>query len=465
MVVAAALLAVFGLTAQIARQHLATALDERLRASVDSFRAGPAGRVSVPEQLPAEATRWLSAQAFASDEVVAVHPVGGDVVSSTGGLDLGDLPHPDELLNADRTRWWDLSTRAGPVRALTVPLLLGGHRIGTLVAAVSRAPVDATLRALLSAIAWASAVGLVFATLLAFAAVRRTLGPLLRMSRQVDEIQSSGDLARRVGPAGPRDEVGRLAEGFNRLLARLDDAFRSQRRFVSDAAHELRTPLTVARGQIELTPDDPDALAAAVVELDRMGRIVEELLLLARLDEGLPLRREPVEVELVVEEALLRGLRLPGAAGVDAGAPSGDAAPAPDAATPSGAAAPGGPRAWVDAEPGLLALADPDRLLQVVSNLVVNAVQHAGAQARLTITTRRTGAEVVIEVADTGPGIPAAHLPHLFDRFYRGTNRGGGAGLGLAIADSLTQAMSGRIAVRSTVGEGTAFMVHLPAPD
>ena len=211
MVVAAALLAVFGLTAQIARQHLATALDERLRASVDSFRAGPAGRVSVPEQLPAEATRWLSAQAFASDEVVAVHPVGGDVVSSTGGLDLGDLPHPDELLNADRTRWWDLSTRAGPVRALTVPLLLAGHRIGTLVAAVSRAPVDATLRALLSAIAWASAVGLVFATLLAFAAVRRTLGPLLRMSRQVDEIQSSGDLARRVGPAGPRDEVGRLA--------------------------------------------------------------------------------------------------------------------------------------------------------------------------------------------------------------------------------------------------------------
>ena len=234
---------------------------------------------------------------------------------------------------------------------------------------------------------------------------------------------------------------------------------------MSDAAHELRTPLTVARGQIELTPDDPDALAAAVVELDRMGRIVEELLLLARLDEGLPLRREPVEVELVVEEALLRGLRLPGAAGADAGAPSGDAAPAPDAATPSGAAAPGGPRAWVDAEPGLLALADPDRLLQVVSNLVVNAVQHAGAQARLTITTRRTGAEVVIEVADTGPGIPAAHLPHLFDRFYRGTNRGGGAGLGLAIADSLTQAMSGRIAVRSTVGEGTAFMVHLPAPD
>ena len=94
-----------------------------------------------------------------------------------------------------------------------------------------------------------------------------------------------------------------------------------------------------------------------------------------------------------------------------------------------------------------------------------NAVQHAGDEARLTITTRRTGAEVLIEVADTGPGIPADQLPHLFDRFYRGTGRGSGAGLGLAIADSLTRAMSGRFAVRSTVGEGTAFVVQLPVAD
>ncbi len=442
MVVAAALLTVFGLTAQIARQHLAAALDARLRAGVDSFRAGPAGRVAAADQLPTEAARWLSAQAFSSDEVVAVHPVGGDVVTSTGGLDLHDLPHPTDLLDADRTRWWDLSTRAGPVRALTVPLLLDGRRIGTLIAAASRTPVEATLRALLSSIAWASAVGLVFATLLAFVAVRRTLGPLLRMSRQVDEIHASGDLARRVGPPGPRDEVGRLAEGFNRLLARLDDAFRSQRRFASDASHELRTPLTVARGQVELALSGAgqrdDALETAVVELDRMGRIVEELLLLARLDEGLPLRREPVEVELVVEEALLRGLRLPH-----------DRAP----------------RARVQAEQGLFARADPDRLLQVLSNLVVNAVQHAGDRAQLSVATRQAGAEVVIEVSDTGPGIPPGELPHLFDRFYRGTTRAGGAGLGLAIADSLTRAMSGRVAVSSVVGVGTTFTVHIPATD
>src|SRR5205814_8934908 len=132
------------------------------------------------------------------------------------------------------------STRDGPVRALTVPLLLGGRRIGTLVAAASRVPVDATLRALLSSIAWASAVGLAFAMLLAFGAVRRTLGPLLRMSRQVDEIHAAGDLTRRLGPLGPRDEAGRLGDGFNRALGRLDDAVRSQRRFAVRGPGVLR---------------------------------------------------------------------------------------------------------------------------------------------------------------------------------------------------------------------------------
>src|SRR2546430_2778001 len=188
-----------------------------------------------------------------------------------------------------------------PVARLTVPI--ARHPPAT-------AP-DHPVRAPTAPVARASSIGLLSAAMLAFVGVRRTLGPLLRMSRDVDAIHESGDLARRVRPPGPRDEVGRLAEAFNRLLGRVDDALRSQRRFVSDASHELRTPLTVARGQVELALEAaPAPLGAAVVELDRMARVVEELLLLARLDEGLPLAREPVEVELVVEEALLRGLRL-----------------------------------------------------------------------------------------------------------------------------------------------------------
>ncbi|GII20966.1 sensor histidine kinase [Planosporangium mesophilum] len=439
MVVAAALLVVAGLTVQITRHHLSESLDQRLRASADSFRNGPARRVGGPGQLADEAARWLSAQAFDAHELVAVRTADGEVLTSTGGLELSALPRATELLTAGVSRWWELGSGPEAIRALTVPLTLDGTQLGTLVVAASRAPVEASLHALLSPIGWASALGLGFATLLAFAAVRRTLGPLLRMSRQVDAIHATADLSRRVGPIGPRDEVGRLGDGFNRLLTRLDDAFASQRRFVSDASHELRTPLTVARGQVELALSDPatapvvDVLGAAVVELDRMGRIVEDLLLLARLDEGLRLSPVPVEVELVAEEALLRGLRL--------------------AARP----------VRVSAEPGLYALADPDRLLQVLSNLVVNAVHHAGEGSQITLSTRLDGAEAVIEVSDSGSGIPAEHLPHVFDRFYRAQSGTGGAGLGLAIVDSLTRAMGGRVSVASVPGAGTTFTVRLPA--
>ena len=216
----------------------------------------------------------------------------------------------------------------------------------------------------------------------------------------------------------------------------------SQRRFISDASHELRTPLTVARGNLELVGrlEDPDAdrsIRLALEELDRIGSTVEELLLLARLDEGLPLAREMVEVDLVLREAALRGMVL------------------------------GQGEVAVDAAGGLSVVADPDRLLQVVSNLIGNAIRHGGGGVTVTLSARpEAGGFVVIDVADTGPGIAAADLPRVFDRFYRGTAaRGGvpgGAGLGLAIVASLVEAMGGSVSVRSTLGEGTTFSIRLP---
>lgn len=168
-----------------------------------------------------------------------------------------------------------------------------------------------------------------------------------------------------------------------------------------------------------------------------MRRIVDDLLLLARLDEGMPLRREPVEVELVMREALLRGMQL---SRLDAN---------------------------VEAEPGLFAIADPDRLLQVLTNLVTNAVRHAGPDATITLRTRHGDGRVTLQVADDGPGIPAAELPHVFDRMFRGsrarTDTAGGAGLGLAIAASLTRAMGGEISAESEPGHGATFSVVLPA--
>jgi len=230
-----------------------------------------------------------------------------------------------------------------------VPLVLRGQPSGTLLVAATTTGVEQTVDHLLSAVAWASGLGLAFAVALAFVSVRKTLQPLSRMAAEIDAIEPRGALPDCLAATvdAPADEVGRVADAFDSLLVRIDEAIASQRRFISDASHELRTPLTVARGQLELVGrlDDPDAdrsVRLALEELDRIGSTVEELLLLARLDEGLPLAREAVEADLTLREAALRGMLLG----------QGDIV--------------------VDAPEGLSVIADPDRLLQVVSNLTGN---------------------------------------------------------------------------------------------
>ena len=443
LLVAATLLVVAALATQLTRNELAFALDERLTAVVDAFRRGPGARIGEGSALIEETRSWLRATAFPQDQVVAVR-IGREVLRSSGGLDLSGIAAADDLLVATRPRWWDVDGPGGEVRALTVPLLLDGTQSGTLVVAASRAEEQGTLAGLVVGIGWASVLGLIFATALGVLTVRRTLRPLGRMAQEVEAIHRTGDLSRRVGPTASDDEVGRLARAFDGMLGRLEEAFASQRRFLSDASHELRTPLQVARGQLELLEDglrDAEgrrSLALATEELERMRRIVDDLLLLARLDEGMPLRQEPVEVELVVGEALLRGMLLARR------------------------------EHRVEVEPGLYARADPDRLLQVLTNLVTNAVRHGGDDALIRISGRRALDGVEIAVADTGPGIPPEELPHVFDRLYRGhearTGTSGGAGLGLSIAASLVRAMGGEISVASPPGGGATFTVRLPSP-
>ena len=442
VLVAATLLVVAGIALHLNRRHLDSALEERLVATVDSFRNGPARILEGPDELAAVARDWLSGSAFPRTEAVAIATAEGKVLTAAGGLDVDRLEGWAGLLASTEARWWDLQGPGGSVRALTTPLILDGVHEGTIVVAASRAADRDTLSALLSGIAWASGLGLLFATLLGVLAVRRTLRPLRRMAEEVEEIEKSGDLSRRVRSSGPRDEVGRLAEAFDGMLARLEDAFSSQRRFLSDASHELRTPLQVARGQLEFleeTVRDAEgrrSVAVATEELERMRRIVEDLLLLARLDEGMPLARQPVEVELVAREALLRGMQLERR------------------------------EHSVEIPEGLTVLADQERLLQVLTNLVTNAIRHGGDRASITIRGERDDGWVVVSVADTGPGIPPEELPRVFERLYRGsgarTGSPGGAGLGLAIAASLTRAMGGEIDVRSVVGEGTTFTLRLP---
>jgi two-component system, OmpR family, sensor kinase len=452
LLVAATVLVVGGVAVRLMRDDLGANLDRRLNSAATSFRDGPAGRVGDPADLAAEARRWLAVQAHAEDEVIAVRTADGQVLSTSGGPDLDAVDRIDELLEASEARWWTVDgTGDGRLRVLTVPLVLGSQQGGTLLVAATTTSVERTVDHLLSAVAWASGLGLAFAVALAFISVRRTLRPLTRMASEIDAIEPRGELPTGLAATvdAPGDEVSRVADAFDNLLGRIDEAIASQRRFISDASHELRTPLTVARGHLELVGrlDDPEAdrsIRLALEELDRIRSIVEELLLLARLDEGLPLAEEPVEVHLLLREAEMRGMVL------------------------------GQGEVTVDAPDGLTAMADPDRLLQVVCNLIGNAMRHGGDGVTVTLAARpdRAGG-VVIEVGDNGPGIPAADVGNVFERFYRGSaaRQGvpGGAGLGLAIVASLVEAMNGTVSVSSTEGVGTTFSIRLnaalPAPE
>jgi signal transduction histidine kinase len=445
VIVAATLSVVGALVIDRTRYYLDRDIDARLTAAVKSFENGPAAGATTAGQLSALSRDWVFSLALPEDSVALVGTVEGERVWTLEGQELlRSVPGGIDLLDyrSDRWRWWTLGTGTGSARALTVPLNVSREQIGTLVVASTRATAANTIKALTTGISRASVIGLVVAMLLGFIGVRFMLRPLAGILKEVEAIQATGDLSRRVGRAGPRDEVGRLAEAFDRMLARLEEAFRGQQRFLSDASHELRTPLTVARGRLELLQrelqdaENQRLAASTMEELDRMGRIVEDLLLLARLDEGIRLMAEPVEVELVVREALLRAMQLARR------------------------------ESTVDVAPGLFVVADPDRLLQVLSNLVANAVNHAGEDAMITLWARLRSSDVVISVADNGSGIPPDELPYIFDRLYRGsqarTGAPGGAGLGLAIAASLTRAMGGDIDVRSTPGKGTTFSVRLP---
>jgi signal transduction histidine kinase len=273
-------------------------------------------------------------------------------------------------------------------------------------------------------------------------AVGRALGPVDAIRREVDEI-SAAQLHRRVPQPETGDEIGRLAATMNRMLARLEGARNSQRRFISDASHELRSPITTIRQHAEVARTHPDRatvreLADVVLaEQQRMQRLVEDLLLLARTDEHLPPSRIPVDLDdLTFEE--VRRLRSTSSVVVDASGVS--------AARVRG---------------------DADGLQRVLRNLGENAARHAARQVRFALCDR--GAEVLLTVEDDGPGIAESDRERVLQRFVRldeaRSRDDGGSGLGLAIVDEVVRAHGGSISIsRSTLG-GARIEVTLPAAE
>lgn len=338
----------------------------------------------------------------------------------------------------------------------------------TMLAAESLRPVDDTVRALLLITSTASAVGLALAATVGLAVARRALRPLERMTATAQAIAAGGDgaLDRRLRLPAHGDDVGRLARTFDQMLDRIQatiaERVRSEtrlRHFAADASHELRTPLAAVSGYTEVLllggKDDPEitdhVLRQMNAELARMNRLVGDLLTLARLDAGLPVRVQALPVEPLLEGLVEETRLLAARAGRDLVV----AAPQTEPAD------------------GVAVLADPDRLHQILLNLLHNAVKFTPDGGCITLGAARQDGAVALSVTDTGPGIAAEELPLLFERFHRGDDaraRGvdpqAGAGLGLAIAQGLAQAQGGHIEVASTPGAGSTFAVILPvAPD
>jgi two-component system OmpR family sensor kinase len=294
--------------------------------------------------------------------------------------------------------------------------------------------------------------------LLGWLAIRRAFVPLTEVEETAAAI-AAGDLSRRVPEHPASTEVGRLTSSLNGMLGQIENAFRSReaseqrtRRLAADASHELRTPLASIRGFAELYRQgavrEPEDVARTMGRIEdesrRMGSLVEDLLLLARLDEQRPARTDPVDLAVLAGDAThdARGL-------------------APDRTVRLvGLSAGRGP------EPAVV-IGDDNRLRQVVGNLVGNAARHTPAGTPIEVAVGHEGGRAVLEVRDHGPGLPAEHAVKVFERFYRvdasrARSQGGGSGLGLSIVTAVVTAHGGRVGVAPTPGGGATFRVELP---
>jgi heavy metal sensor kinase len=335
----------------------------------------------------------------------------------------------------------------GPVLVYTTPIthrhsIIGVVQVATPVAAITGALEP--LRWLLLAVgAGALIVAAVGGHLLASLA----LAPIDRITQTARAI-AAGTLDRRLHLTGAKDEVRRLAQAFDEMLDRIDETLARERQFTGDAAHELRTPLTILKGELDVAlrrqrPAEAyrEAIASMAQEVDRLVRLVEDLLILARADAGgVPLDLRPLPVEALVRAAVahFRGAAQEKAIALQA----------------EGAASP-------------TILGDPDRLRQLLTNLIDNAIAYTPAGGTVRLTWDQDGAFARVRVIDTGSGIAAEDLPHLFDRFYRAdrarVRSSGGSGLGLAIVQWIVNAHGGRIGIESRLGSGSTVTVWLPS--
>ena len=396
-----------------------------------------------------------------SDTFIEFFDRSGNPLLSTGEVDGRSPRLPAGLVDTARTAGHELTTiqpggvdirvSLQPLRAGAVGFATAGQQPAYVLVGQSAAPIAAEVRQLRLYLLFAAILSMLAALAASWVVAGRALRPLDDMTETVEAIGSARDLGRRLPAAPAADEVGRLTGAFNAMMGRIDDAYGqlegaldSQRRFVADASHELRTPLTSIRSNLGLllgrrdisAVDHREALHDMDTEAQRMSRLVQDLLTLARADAGQRLELTTVDMPRLCEEVCRQARRTYDRR-----------------------------RFELVRKPVPPITGDADTLRQLMWILIDNAARHTGAKGLITVVLDRGPESVQLTVTDDGEGIPAADRERVFERFYRADQaRGaGGAGLGLSIARWIVEQHGGRIrAGANPAGRGARLSIDLP---
>ncbi len=388
-------------------------------------------------------------QQFPEREIGRILDANGNLVSSPFGREEDSLPLSTEGSQTlqNQQEWWQTDMVSGEKMLIySRPVIVDGKIMYIVQVARPLTERERTLESLTTTLLIAGSIMVVVAFGIGWFFAEITLRPIHKITQTAQTIGDERDFTRRVEYRGPPDEVGQLASTFNSMLSRLQDAFQKvehalemQRNFVADVSHELRTPLTTLRGNLGLlrrTPppeEQADIVNDMVYESDRLIRLVNDLLQLARADAGRSLAKEPVDVSSLLDETIRQAHQLDPERSIQ-----------------------------LDTSPDLEITGDRDAVKQVLLIVLDNALKHSTGGIYMNGT--HNGSQVEIRVQDFGEGMPPEKLQHVFDRFYRGDDSSTipGFGLGLSIARTLVNGMGGEIAMESEVGKGSTVIIQFP---